>query len=977
MKDFALTIFVVSSVLLVFAVLFIPFDSNSALPSIPSQVSSDDFVGFASYPGYANPVSSIVVDNNLIFNSLSDVVSKSIDISDDIIYRLAYVSFDDSSWSPFNLTPSGSGTIIGEWIYGRGISSISFSPSILHLNNTRTVSNNTFIIIYSCSKNTTLKAWDCHSGWQILQFNAILNSQGSGSSLPFTWTDELMTNGGFESGNLNGWTAINGVYGQGFNVANHIINTVYALPQSGNYLAYFIGGTSNASGVDFYIYQDVDLNSYAGYIDAGTAIINASGWGATSEYLPYGLDTTRIQIIFLDSSKNIIQTAADSGNVRAIDSTWWQKSISNYVIPVGARYIRMRATSFEPDGVKYDGSGSLDSFSVKVGYGGTGGTIVNPPVCTPSCSGKQCGSDGCSGTCGSCISIQTCTNSVCVNNVVTPTCSDGIQNQGETGVDCGGPCTACSSTGPIYYISTTGNDTASGSFNSPWKTLAHACSAVTTSGAVIHVNQGTFVEKSQCYLNVGVSIEGEGTGSIIKSQVTGSTYSNSFTIMLVSSSTTNGRQHISNLKMDGDSLTAYGAIYVEKRSRVEISHCTFVHFFYYGVGFEGGNTESGGFIYPPTIYPNNNSIHDCVIDDCSAYYPENAKNTGEGKGAIIVDGQEGMLIYNNILTQTSRPAGNNGYLIKGVTGLNKGLKIFNNTIVKAPYDGTTWDFAIELWLNRGGVEIYDNDITGSVDISGSSGELTAATQKTGSYTYGVYIHDNYIHQTNSESSEGIRGILIEQSAEDVIIAKNHITGVAEGIYCPLGYAGGNTFKNINISYNIIENLDGPNWQTWGMLIENPGGYTADNINIYNNVITARENGLTTMYGIEVPIVGTTTNVNIKNNIVEGFDHEPIYASGSSGETLKNLIISNNIFYKNGNNNQPLFSGITPNPYTYQNNQEGIDPKFVDAANGNYHLQYNSPAINAGVNVGLTSDYDGNPVPYPAGGATDIGAYEYR
>ena len=24
-----------------------------------------------------------------------------------------------------------------------------------------------------------------------------------------------------------------------------------------------------------------------------------------------------------------------------------------------------------------------------------------------------------------------------------PTCTDGIQNQGETGVDCGGPCSAC------------------------------------------------------------------------------------------------------------------------------------------------------------------------------------------------------------------------------------------------------------------------------------------------------------------------------------------------------------------------------------------------------------------------------------------------------------------------------------------------------------------------------------------------------
>jgi hypothetical protein len=331
-----------------------------------------------------------------------------------------------------------------------------------------------------------------------------------------------------------------------------------------------------------------------------------------------------------------------------------------------------------------------------------------------------------------------------------------------------------------------------------------------------------------------------------------------------------------------------------------------------------------------------------------------------------------MLIYNNILTQTSRAPGNNGYLIKGVAGMNKGLKIFNNTIVKAPYDGTTWDFAIELWLCRGGVEIYNNDITGSVDISGSGGELTASTQKTGSYTYGVYIHDNYIHQTNSESFEGIRGILIEQSAEDVIIERNHIKSVATGIYMPLGYAG-STLKNVYIQYNIIEDLAGPNWQTRGMLIGNPGGYTCDNININNNIFIARDTALTTMQGIEIPMVGATSNVNIKNNIVQGFDKEPVYASGSSGETLKNVVITNNIFYNNGNNNQPLFSGITASPYVYQNNQEGVNPSFVSSTN--FHLNPGSPAIDKGINVGSTSDYDGNSVPY--GSAPDIGAYEYR
>lgn len=37
------------------------------------------------------------------------------------------------------------------------------------------------------------------------------------------------------------------------------------------------------------------------------------------------------------------------------------------------------------------------------------------------------------------------TTNFCLGGGPAPTCSDGIQNQGETGVDCGGPCSACAS----------------------------------------------------------------------------------------------------------------------------------------------------------------------------------------------------------------------------------------------------------------------------------------------------------------------------------------------------------------------------------------------------------------------------------------------------------------------------------------------------------------------------------------------------
>jgi secreted trypsin-like serine protease len=66
-------------------------------------------------------------------------------------------------------------------------------------------------------------------------------------------------------------------------------------------------------------------------------------------------------------------------------------------------------------------------------------------ACTPSCGGKQCGSDGCGGTCGTCASGTTCNAaSQCEAN---PTCTPQCSGK-ECGADgCGGSCGSCSGNG--------------------------------------------------------------------------------------------------------------------------------------------------------------------------------------------------------------------------------------------------------------------------------------------------------------------------------------------------------------------------------------------------------------------------------------------------------------------------------------------------------------------------------------------------
>jgi uncharacterized repeat protein (TIGR02059 family) len=301
-----------------------------------------------------------------------------------------------------------------------------------------------------------------------------------------------------------------------------------------------------------------------------------------------------------------------------------------------------------------------------------------------------------------------------------------------------------------------------------------------------------------------------------------------------------------------------------------------------------------------------------------------------------------------------------------VGGYNKDIKIYNNTILKTTFGGTVWDFAIEMWNCLGGIEIYNNTMTGSIDFSGTYGVAK------GVYSYGAWIHNNIIGEAtvSNQNAKLTRGVQFEQQAEGIIVEKNWFKNMGTAVYFPVYHESPftfSTYKDITIRYNIFNNLgsaDGLSRSGYGIYFNTAtGGINVCNgFYVYNNVFIGHVGTTLTGWGIEIPDnFATISNVSIRNNIVENFNSEPVYGSTAGS----GLSIENNIFYNNGQNNIPVYSGSG----TVQNNLTS-NPLFVSSTD--FHLQAGSPAIGKGIAItGLTADYSGNAVKNPP----SIGAYE--
>jgi len=182
-----------------------------------------------------------------------------------------------------------------------------------------------------------------------------------------------------------------------------------------------------------------------------------------------------------------------------------------------------------------------------------------------------------------------------------------------------------------------------------------------------------------------------------------------------------------------------------------------------------------------------------------------------------------------------------------------------------------------------------------------------------------------------------------------------------------------TGQDEEVYYNIFSGT-----QSWALQVYNSSGPTKNNT-FYNNIFYGFDD-----QGIRINLTTVSGAINniFKNNIFLGNDSTNHYqVSFKRNNDVYNAIFINNFIYDSTTSSTVEIEGVARSVDYMETNYPSLwsdnlvaDPQFVDAANDNFHLQYGSPCIDAGTDVGLTQDYAGNTV--PAGWAVDIGAYEY-
>jgi len=251
-------------------------------------------------------------------------------------------------------------------------------------------------------------------------------------------------------------------------------------------------------------------------------------------------------------------------------------------------------------------------------------------------------------------------------------------------------------------------------------------------------------------------------------------------------------------------------------------------------------------------------------------------------------------------------------------------------------------------------------------------------------TPGVEIRSCYVHDNGHNDMTSIDSGISFVASLSGSVKYSHIKNTGG-----TGIQFASSSDYCEASYNIIDNwgVYGRNIKKWpsneGIRIGGGGGSsTAKGCRIYNNLFI---NGGKTAgkYAALRILKRANCGLEVKNNIFH--NNIGIYEIfAQSKDNFKEWAFSNNIYYRTKgqaiNINGEIYDykkiiGEKPSYYSYDHTQEkgsmAADPKMIYDKKA---LSPESDCIDAGVYVGLSSDYNGKKV--PAGKGVDIGPFEY-
>ncbi|MCR4275695.1 MAG: hypothetical protein NUV83_03030 [Candidatus Wolfebacteria bacterium] len=353
-------------------------------------------------------------------------------------------------------------------------------------------------------------------------------------------------------------------------------------------------------------------------------------------------------------------------------------------------------------------------------------------------------------------------------------------------------------------------------------------------------------------------------------------------------------------------------------------------------------------------------------------------NSVQAGDNVHIDGGAVNMVYSTVLDVNKAGVASQRITIQRSTepGRDGAVLITDNIIVRQPYVTIDGKDASKFTVNLTDETGYNINVRSAADFFELK-NIKYEAERTGSWGTGLLINSNNALVSHSDFKQtayedqikygGMGTLTVEFSYFHDLLDVPWITGVHNDVLQIRPPSGP---FNLVFRNNRVVNIDGQ-----GIM-----STTADNVNNFGNIDVLYNVFSDIRSGVYKTHPGTALRPErVYNNVF----HDTYFGSFFSPDVKNNIFTGRHP--TNNDNPSPVYNVYSdPTPpdhslwapgvgYFYAGNGNiQVDPQFFDSAAGDFRLNGGSPAINAGVDVGLAADILGNPII----GVPDIGVYEY-